>query len=107
MLHYLKKINLQNIGKVTPDCSVTNVANSNYKVISTIDFFYPLIEDPYLQGRIACLNVISDLYAMGITKIDNILMVLGVSLQMTETQRDVVTSLMIKGFNDVAAEAGT
>ena len=52
------------------------------RLISTTDFFYPLVEDPYIQGRIACCNVVSDLYAMGVDRVDHILMILGVSLQM-------------------------
>jgi selenide,water dikinase len=39
------------------------------------DFFYPLISDPYLQGKIAVANVLSDIYAMGISHIDNVLMI--------------------------------
>lgn len=49
---------------------------SNANLVSTLDFFYPLIDDPYLQGRIGACNVLSDLYAMGITEIDTILMVI-------------------------------
>lgn len=37
-----------------------------------------------LQGRIACANVLSDLYAMGVTECDNMLMLLGVSSKMSE-----------------------
>lgn len=36
------------------------------------------------QGRIACANVLSDLYAMGITECDNMLMLLSVSQKMNE-----------------------
>lgn len=81
--------------------------NSNKSLVSTIDFFYPLVEDPFMQGRIACCNVVSDLYSMGITKIDTILMTLAVSNRMNEKQREVVTGLMIEGFDDCAKEAGT
>ncbi|NXB97913.1 SPS1 dikinase, partial [Orthonyx spaldingii] len=35
-------------------------------------------------GRIACANVLSDLYAMGVTECDNVLMLLSVSQRMTE-----------------------
>ncbi|NWS50140.1 SPS2 dikinase, partial [Probosciger aterrimus] len=35
-------------------------------------------------GRIACANVLSDLYAMGVTECDNMLMLLSVSTRMTE-----------------------
>ena len=44
---------------------------------------------------------------MGIERIDNILMVLGISLEMNEIERKVVTKEMIRGFNDCANEAGT
>lgn len=44
---------------------------------------------------------------MGVTKIDNILMVLAISLRMTELEREVVTSLMFEGFQDAASEAET
>lgn len=36
------------------------------------------------QGRIACANVLSDLYAMGITECDNMLMLLSVSQKMSD-----------------------
>ena len=77
------------------------------KLISTTDFFYPLVEDPYLQGRISCCNVLSDVYAMGISRVDHMLMILGISLQMKESDREIVTREMMRGFNDAASEAGT
>lgn len=40
----------------------------------------------------------SDLYAMGVTECDNMLMLLGVSTKMTEKERDVVVPLMMRGF---------
>ena len=51
-----------------------------------------------MQGKIACANVLSDLYATGVSECDNMLMLLGVSRQMTRQQRDVVTPLIIQGF---------
>lgn len=44
---------------------------------------------------------------MGVTKIDTVLMVLGVCLGMSEKEREVTTSLMIEGFRDCAKEAET
>jgi selenide, water dikinase len=44
---------------------------------------------------------------MGIVEIDTILMVLGVCTKMNDKEKAVTTSLMIKGFDDTAAEAGT
>ena len=51
-----------------------------------------------LVGKIACANVLSDLYAMGVTECDNMLMLCGVSTKMTEKERDVVMPLMMRGF---------
>jgi selenide,water dikinase len=48
-------------------------------VISSVDFFYPLVDDPYTQGQLTVANVLSDLYAMGVTNIDHYLAILGVS----------------------------
>jgi len=62
-------------------------------------FFYPLIEDPYVQGKIACANVLSDLYALGVVDCDNMLMLLASSSDMPLPDRDVCTKLLIKGFN--------
>ena len=76
-------------------------------LISTTDFFYPLVEDPYMQGRIACCNVLSDVYAMGIPRVDHMLMILAVSMKMEESEREIVTREMIKGFNDCCIEART
>lgn len=76
-------------------------------LVQTTDFFYPLVNDPYIMGKIACANVLSDLYAMGVSECDNMLMLLGVSSKFTEKERDVVVPLIMRGFKDLAAEAGT
>lgn len=68
-------------------------------LVSTTDFFYPLVTDPYRQGRIAACNVLSDMYAMGVHEIDTVLMILGVCLRMTPAERDVVATEMIRGFS--------
>lgn len=75
--------------------------------VSTTDFFYPLVENPEWQGRIAACNVLSDMYAMGVVDIDNALMLLASSLDMPEAYRDIVTAQMIKGFDDQCKLAGT
>lgn len=106
MFNYLKDIGDGSIGKETPDCSVTKFKHDDsIRLISTIDFFYPLVEDPYLQGRIGCANVLSDIYAMGTSRVDHMLMVLTVSTAMSDTEKEVITREMIRGFNDTAAEA--
>ena len=41
--------------QVTPDTAI----------IQTVDFFTPIVDDPYLFGQIAAANALSDVYAMG------------------------------------------
>lgn len=38
-------------------------------IAQTVDFFTPIVDDPYLFGQIAATNAISDVYAMGATPI--------------------------------------
>lgn len=89
------------------DASVTPLPDQpGLSLVQTTDFFYPLVDDPYLQGRIACANVLSDLYAMGVVACHNMLMLLATSKDFTDQERDVVIPLMMKGFQDTAREAG-
>lgn len=46
------------------DAAVLDIGN-NQALISTTDFFMPVVDDPYDFGRIASANAISDVYAMG------------------------------------------
>lgn len=41
------------------------VINDETALIQTVDFFPPIVDDPYLFGQIAAANAISDIYAMG------------------------------------------
>lgn len=59
-------------------------------MVQTVDFFYPLIDHPYWMGKIACANVLSDLYAMGVTDCDNMLMLLGVSTDLKDHEKTVI-----------------
>lgn len=90
----------------SPDCSIVPVGNSMY-LVSTIDFFYPLVTDPFLQGQIACCNVLSDLYSLGVEKCDNMLMTLTVCTGMNDEAQEIVTKAMMQGFIDTASKAGS
>lgn len=59
------------------------------------------------MGKIACANVLSDIYAMGVLEIDSMLMLLSISERMADNERDVVMPLMIEGFKDCAQQADT
>ncbi len=57
------------------------------------------------QGKIACANVLSDLYAMGVTDCDNMLMTLGVSQKFKDKERDKVIPLIMRGFKVSSLQA--
>lgn len=103
----------QFLGAVMPrlgigmDTCVIPLRHGGLSLVQTTDYIYPIVDDPYMMGRIACANVLSDLYAMGVTECDNMLMLLGVSNKMTDRERDKVMPLIIQGFKDAAEEAGT
>jgi selenide, water dikinase len=46
------------------DAAVYDLGNGT-AVVSTTDFFMPIVDDPFLFGQIAATNAISDIYAMG------------------------------------------
>ena len=46
------------------DASVLKITEDK-GIVSTLDFFPPMVEDPYLYGQIAATNALSDVYAMG------------------------------------------
>mmetsp|Transcript_5574 Transcript_5574/g.14093 ORF Transcript_5574/g.14093 Transcript_5574/m.14093 type:complete len:310 (-) Transcript_5574:120-1049(-) len=90
------------------DCAVVPLAvQAGLTLIQTTDFFYPLVDDPYIQGKIACANVLSDLYAMGVPDCDNMLMLLAASRAMPPEYRYICARKFIQGFSDLATAAGT
>ena len=46
------------------DAAVYRV-NDSTAIVQTVDFFPPVVDDPYDFGRIAAANALSDVYAMG------------------------------------------
>jgi selenide,water dikinase len=47
------------------DAAVVRVDANGMAVLSTVDFFTPVVDDAYDWGRIAAANALSDIYAMG------------------------------------------
>ena len=53
------------VGNATADdCAVYRIGGGQ-AIVSTVDFFTPVVDDPYLFGQIAAANALSDVYAMG------------------------------------------
>jgi selenide,water dikinase len=53
------------VGLAQPDDSAVYALNGGQAVVSTVDFFPPVVDDPYAFGAIAAANALSDVYAMG------------------------------------------
>ena len=55
------------LGLDTPDDAAAYRTPSGDVVVSSVDAFRAFVDDPYLVGRVAAVNSVSDLYAMGAT----------------------------------------
>lgn len=53
------------VGFDKSDDASVYVINKDTALIQTVDFFPPIVDDPYMFGQIAAANAISDIYAMG------------------------------------------
>ena len=53
------------VGRETFDDSGVFVLSDDLALVQTVDFFAPIVDDPYLFGQIAAANALSDVYAMG------------------------------------------
>lgn len=53
------------IGLETADDAAVYKVSDNQAIILTLDFFTPIVDDPYTFGKIAAANALSDVYAMG------------------------------------------
>ena len=53
------------VGRETFDDAGVFVVRDDLALVQTVDFFAPIVDDPYDFGRIASANALSDVYAMG------------------------------------------
>jgi selenide,water dikinase len=71
-------------------------------IVQTVDFFTPIVDDPYAFGRIAAANALSDIYAMGARPVS----ALNLVAYPLETLGPDVLSEILRGGGDAAAAAG-
>ena len=57
------------VGIETADDAGVYLVRDDLAIVQTVDFFTPIVDDPYDYGRIAALNSINDVWAMGGTPI--------------------------------------
>lgn len=53
------------VGRGTADDAAVFRISVDIALIQTVDFFTPILDDPYLFGQVAAANSLSDVYAMG------------------------------------------
>lgn len=71
-------------------------------LVTTADFFTPIVDDPYDFGRIAAANALSDVYAMGATPVT----ALNLVAYSLETLGEAPLRAILEGGAAVANEAG-
>src|SRR4030067_1411066 len=53
------------VGIENSDDAAVYQINEHQALVFTNDFFAPIVDDPYIYGRVAAANALSDVYAMG------------------------------------------
>lgn len=90
------------VGHQTSDDAAVYRLNATQAVVETIDFFTPMVDDPYVFGQIAAANAISDIYAMGATPLFALNVVAFPSRELPLS----ILAKILRGGSDKAAEAG-
>lgn len=90
------------VGNHTGDDAAVYDLGNGQCLVSTTDFFTPILDEPFDFGRVAAANAISDVYAMGAKPIFA-LAVLGWPLSKLSPE---VASEVIAGGKSICAEAG-
>jgi cysteine desulfurase len=90
------------VGLNTSDDAAVYRINDQIALVQTVDFFTPIVDDPYTFGAIAAANALSDIYAMGARPVFA-LNIVGFPSNRLPMQ---VLKDILRGASDKAAEAG-
>ena len=90
------------VGAPTGDDAAVFKLRDDLALVQTIDFFTPLVDDPYDFGRVAAANALSDVYAMGGTPIT----AMNVVAFPLEALGGDVLGAILRGGLDVVTAAG-
>lgn len=89
------------VGLKSGDDAAVYRINDQLAVIQTVDFFTPIVDDPYTYGAIAAANSMSDVYAMG----GEVILALNLAALPEDLPREMMTDIF-RGGADKVAEAG-
>jgi selenide,water dikinase len=90
------------VGPATADDAGVYRVRDDLALVQTVDFFTPIVDDPYDFGRIAATNALSDVYAMG----GKPLTALNLVAFSLEELGDEVLREILRGGADVVRDAG-
>jgi selenide,water dikinase len=89
------------VGLASIDDAAVYRLNDAQAVVSTADFFPPVVDDPYAFGAIAAANAMSDVYAMG----GEVLFALNLVAFPDDLEPEMLSEIL-RGGRDKVAEAG-
>jgi selenide,water dikinase len=90
------------VDAATRDDAAVFRLSADRALVATLDFFAPIVDDPYAFGAIAAANALSDLYAMGATP----LLALNILAWPRKPEMLELLGEVIRGGADIAREAG-
>lgn len=90
------------IGIDTHDDAGVVLLQDDLALIQTVDFFTPIVDDPYDFGQIAVANALSDIYAMGVRPLTALNIV---GFPVATMDKKILASILHGGW-DKAQEAG-
>jgi len=88
-------------GLDSPDDAAVYKLDEETAIIFTVDFFTPIVDDPYAFGAIAAANAMSDVYAMG----GEVLLAVNICAFPTDLPEHVICEIL-RGGVDKVNEAG-
>src|ERR1700750_2003376 len=90
------------VGSATADDAGVVRVRDDLALVQTVDFFTPIVDDPYDFGRIAAANALSDVYAMGAAPV-TALHVVAFPLERLGAE---VLGQILRGGQDLVSAAG-
>lgn len=90
------------VGLDTSDDAGVYRINEQQAIVQSVDFFTPVVDDPYAFGQIAAANALSDIYAMGAKPLTAMNLV---SFPVSKLKMDVLAQIL-QGGSDKIREAG-
>ena len=90
------------IGLEGPDDAAVYRLSDDLALVQTVDFFPPVVDDPYVFGAVAAANAMSDVYAMG----GEVLIALNIAAFPEDLPPEMLSDIFLGGAEKVAEAGG-